>query len=114
MPEIPKISQVLKAFREPESQFENTVATATGISPPPGPAGVLATLAESIEGSAPSFPEALPALPTLPALPAPEFLGTPVQQEVWTPRGVERVEVPAVEKVVEEKVEGVKLWRPRS
>jgi len=113
MPEIPKISYVLKAFREPEKQFENAVSTATGFSLPPGPAGVLTTLAESIESSAPSLPEALPAFPTLPALPTPEFVGTQVKEEVWTPRSV-RVEEPAVEEVGEEKVEEVRLWKPRS
>jgi len=65
MPELPKLSQVVKSFTAFEDQVEQTLSQ-TGFTPPPGPMKTLASFMEQFEAAAPQLPEQLPQFPTLP------------------------------------------------
>jgi len=73
-PEMPKVSAVFAMFSTPEVTAEKMIGSATGITPPRGPMGLLQSLAEGVEGGFPpapsSAPGGLPILPEMPSAPA--------------------------------------------
>lgn len=90
MPELPKLSQVVKGLARAEDTFESTVSQATGMTPPQGPMKTLASIMEQVEATAPTeFPLRLPEkveFPELPQLQLPQ-IGT-----IASERGVEEIE----------------------
>ena len=72
MPELPKLSQVVKSFTAFEDQVEQTLSQ-TGFTPPPGPMKTLASFMEQFEAAAPQLPEQFPQLPEFTPPQLPEF-----------------------------------------
>lgn len=64
MPELPKLSAIVKNLTIPEREFEN-MAKGMGIELPRGPLTTLTTVLESFEKEGAVKPPKLPSLPTL-------------------------------------------------
>jgi len=56
----PKLSVLQKIPALPESMFEKTVESATGVRPPPGPNTLALSIMESIEAAIPGVPAPTP------------------------------------------------------
>jgi len=84
-PMMPKLSDLLKNFQFPETQFEDMVRSTVGIELPPGPSASVSSLIETLEETLP-LPGELPRLPTLSNFPGLPFGGSSAK-EVTTEQG---------------------------